>query len=72
MSGGLRRLIFKCGGTMVVLLGILHLAVTPIIARLIKDNVTNEAASWLTPPMLLNRVMPLLSLRMIARQMVAR
>jgi len=30
----------------------------------------NEAF-W-TPPMLLNRVMPLLSLRMIARQMVAR
>ncbi len=57
MSGGLRRLIFKCGGTMVVLLGILHLAVTPIIARLIKDNVTNEAASWLTPPMLLNHIL---------------
>ena len=42
---------------MVVLLGILHLAVTPIIARLIQENVTEAVAAWLTPPMLLNHVL---------------
>ena len=50
-------LIFKVGGAMVVLLGILHLAVTPIIAHLIQENVTEAVAAWLTPPMLLNHVL---------------
>ena len=37
-------------------LGILHLTVTPIIARLIAENVTEGVAIWLIPPMLLNHV----------------
>jgi hypothetical protein len=57
MPNGLRKFIFKCGGTMVVLLGILHLAVTPIIARLIKTHVAGEVAEWLAPPMLLNHIL---------------
>ena len=42
---------------MLTVLGILHLAVTPFIARLISENVTEEVAVWLTPPMLLNHVL---------------
>lgn len=41
---------------MIVVLGVLHLAVTPFIARLITDNVTEAIALWLTPPMVLNHV----------------
>ncbi len=41
---------------MLIVLGILHLAVTPFIARLISDNVTEAVAAWLSPPMLLNHV----------------
>lgn len=41
---------------MLTVLGILHLAVTPFIARLISENVTEAVAIWLTPPMLLNHV----------------
>ncbi len=41
---------------MLIILGILHLAVTPFIARLISENVAETVAIWLTPPMLLNHV----------------
>jgi hypothetical protein len=41
---------------MLIALGILHLTVTPLIARLIAENVTGTVAVWLTPPMLLNHV----------------
>ena len=41
---------------MLIILGILHLAVTPFITRLISENVTEAVAVWLTPPMLLNHV----------------
>jgi hypothetical protein len=56
MSTGLRKFILRFGGAMIVVLGVLHLAVTPFIARLIKDNVTEAIAAWLTPPMVLNHV----------------
>ena len=56
MSTRVRRSIFRFGGVIVIALGILHLTVTPIIARLIAENVTEEVAVWLTPPMLLNHV----------------
>jgi hypothetical protein len=41
---------------MLVGLGILHLAVTPIIARFIGQNVPVASTDWFTPPMLLNHV----------------
>ena len=41
---------------MLAALGILHLAVTPHIAHLIRGSTTREAAAWLVPPMLLNHV----------------
>ncbi len=56
MTTGLRKLVLRSGGVMLIVLGILHLAVTPIIARLIAENVTEAVAVWLTPPMLLNHV----------------
>ena len=42
---------------MLIVLGILHLAVTPLIARFIGQNVTVASADWFTPPMLLNHVL---------------
>jgi hypothetical protein len=56
MSAQLRKSILRFGGVMLIILGILHLAVTPFIARLISENVTETVAVWLTPPMLLNHV----------------
>ena len=56
MSAGVRRFILRFGGGMLVVLGVLHLAVTPFITRLITDNVTEAVGVWLTPPMLLNHV----------------
>jgi len=56
MSAQLRKSILRFGGVMLIILGILHLAVTPFITRLISENVTEAVAVWLTPPMLLNHV----------------
>lgn len=56
MSTGVRKFILRFDGGMLVVLGALHLAVTPFIARLIKNNVTEAVSAWLTPPMLLNHV----------------
>jgi hypothetical protein len=44
----------KASAAMLVVLGILHLAVTPIISGLIDRNVPPGAAEWLIPPMLLD------------------
>jgi hypothetical protein len=41
---------------LLIVLGGLHLAVTPHIAHLIERGTSPEAAAWLTPPMLLNHV----------------
>jgi hypothetical protein len=56
MSTKARKFIFRFGGGILVVLGVLHLAVTPFIAHLITDNVTEAVGVWLTPPMLLNHV----------------
>lgn len=37
-------------------LGLLHLAATPSIVRMLADGASPEAAAWLTPPMVLNHV----------------
>ena len=51
-----RTLILRIGGVMLIVLGTLHLTVTPFIASLISENATQTVAAWLTPPMLLNHV----------------
>ena len=56
MSSGLRLAILRFGGVLLVLLGGLHLAVTPFIARLVEDNATPQSADWIVPPMLLNHI----------------
>ena len=56
MSAELRKFILRFAGAMLIILGVLHLAVTPFIARLIAENVTEEVRVWLTPPMLLNHI----------------
>ena len=56
MSTGLRRFVLKCGGALLVGLGIMHLAVTPIIHQFIRQNAIASEVDWFTPPMLLNHV----------------
>ncbi len=56
MPEGLRRCALKTGGILLCVLGILHLAVTPLISRFIEKNATPSAANWFRPPMLLNHV----------------
>lgn len=56
MSKGLRRVVLKCGGALLVSLGMIHLAVTPIIDQFIRHNAIAGEVDWLTPPMLLNHV----------------
>jgi uncharacterized BrkB/YihY/UPF0761 family membrane protein len=56
MSSRLRKSILRIGGLLVLALGVLHLVVTPLISRLITENVSEATANWLTPPMLLNHV----------------
>jgi hypothetical protein len=56
MPPGVRLAILRVGGVLLVALGALHLAVTPIIARLIAGSTSPAGAAWLTPPMLLNHV----------------
>jgi hypothetical protein len=56
VSASLRKFILKLGGAMLVSLGMLHLAVTPLIARFIGQNVPAASTDWFTPPMLLNHV----------------
>lgn len=56
MSGRLRNLVLKFGGAMLVGLGILHLAVTPLISQFIEQNALAKELEWFRPPMLLNHV----------------
>jgi hypothetical protein len=56
MSGATRTLILRIGGVLLLLLGVLHLAVTPFIAQLVEQSATPDAIRWLMPPMLLNHV----------------
>jgi len=55
MSTRASRILMRSGGVMLVLLGILHLAVTPIIAQLVSDNVA-PGGMWIKAPMMLNHV----------------
>jgi hypothetical protein len=56
MTGRVRVFVLRASGFLLCALGLLHLAVTPIIARLIAGAALPAAVGWLTPPMLLNHV----------------
>ena len=56
MTARLRVFVLRTSGILLCVLGLLHLAVTPFIARLVADAARPEAVGWLTPPMLLNHV----------------
>jgi hypothetical protein len=55
MSARARKALMRGGGIMLVILGMLHLAVTPIIANLVSDNVS-PGGEWIKAPMILNHV----------------
>ena len=56
MHERLRKLVLKIGGAMIICLGILHLAVTPIIYSYIDQNTISAKLDWFRPPMLLNHI----------------
>jgi hypothetical protein len=56
MTARMRVLILRTSGILLFALGLLHLAVTPLIARLVAGAALPTAVAWLTPPMLLNHV----------------
>ena len=56
MSRKLRTVILRLAGALLLALGVLHLGVTPIIARMLKRGMSAESAQWLSPPLLLNHV----------------
>jgi hypothetical protein len=56
MPSGVRAFILRVGGALLIVLGALHLAVTPFIARMVEQAATAEGARWLMPPMLLNHI----------------
>jgi hypothetical protein len=56
MRESLRRVILGSGGVLLILLGILHLAVTPVIAHFVVQSTVPASTRWLLPPMLLNHV----------------
>jgi len=56
MPSGFRYHALRISGILLVLLGILHLAVTPTIASFVRRATLPAYSAWLTPPMLLNHV----------------
>jgi hypothetical protein len=56
MTEHMRVLVLRTSGILLCALGLLHLAVTPIIARFVAGAALPTAVAWLTPPMLLNHV----------------
>ncbi len=56
MKPATRFVILRLSGILLVVLGALHLAVTPLIVQFIRKGAAPDAVAWLTPPMLLNHV----------------
>jgi hypothetical protein len=56
MSESLRRWVLASGGVLLIVLALLHLAVTPVIARFVVQSTRPASGGWLLPPMLLNHV----------------
>jgi hypothetical protein len=53
----IRLWLLRAAGILLVTLGIVHLIATPHIATLIRHAASPTSARWLTPPMLLNRIL---------------
>ena len=51
-----RLVLLRVGGVLLLGLGLLHLAATPFIVRMLQEGAAPDAAAWLTPPMVLNHV----------------
>jgi hypothetical protein len=56
MTFRLRRQVLFGSGVLLAVLGVLHIAVTPLIVHMLKNGLLPGAVAWLTPPMLLNHV----------------
>jgi len=56
MSPQLRTNILRISGVILILLGILHLAVTPMIAKLVHNYARPQTADWFSAPMMLNHI----------------
>ncbi len=56
MTPRTRFVILRLSGILLVGLGALHLAVTPLVAQFIRSSAAPDAVNWLMPPMLLNQV----------------
>lgn len=56
MTTRMRVLVLRTSGILLCTLGLLHLAVTPVIARLVARAALPTAVDWFTPPMLLNHI----------------
>ena len=56
MTARMRALVLRTSGILLCALGLLHLAVTPFIARFVAVAARPSAVDWLAPPMLLNHV----------------
>ena len=56
MSPRVRLLILRTSGGLLVVLGGLHLAVTPFIDRPVRSSALPDMVDWFTPPMLLNHL----------------
>ena len=57
MPSRFRRIVLRASGVLLVVLGALHLAVTPFITRFVEQGASPDAVDWLTPPMLLNHIL---------------
>ena len=49
-------IILRFSGVLLVLLGLLHLAVTAFIAHMVQRGAAVDAIGWMMPPMLLNHI----------------
>src|SRR5947209_8200690 len=56
MSERARRLTLLWSGIILIFLGVLHLAATPNISRLITAYSRPKTVDWFAPPMLLNHI----------------
>ena len=52
----IRSGLLRGAGILLAALGVIHLLATPHIATLIRHSASPAAATWLTPPMLLNHI----------------
>jgi hypothetical protein len=56
MPQTVRFAILRVAGIVLISLGMLHLAVTGMIVRIVQESSSGTAAAWLVPPMVLNHV----------------